>query len=256
LAIPGSLGTAPISSAVTAKPSVIVTPMADFAKGNSTPPQSPKRAVIQVHDERSIAAHSLGIASVILGCLTLVLSLIPCVGMLSLPLSALGLLLAIIGAGVCFVRKGRGIGFPIAGAAINSLAFVIAAFWALLAAGISSSVDKSATVNQIAEKRDDPTPQISEPLTKEPANESDPPKSVKASDKDKKQDDAPIVKAPEEKEPKKKSPPVDSSDIEWPDASKSAVRQGDLRVKVTSVRIGIVELTPQGVLKRISCTSI
>jgi WD40 repeat protein len=168
----------PSSAAVAAKPPIPVAAVADPA--NPAPRQTPKIPVVHVHGKRSRAAHAVGIASLVLGCLTLVLSLIPCVGMLSLPLSALGLLLAFVGVIVCVVRKGSGIGFPIAGAAVNGLALVIGASWALLAASLSAP-----------ENRRDQPPQFAEPLKKEPTKEGDAPIVKKETVKETKQDDPP-----------------------------------------------------------------
>lgn len=59
---------------------------------------------------------SLGIASLILGVVAFAICWIPLLGMLGIPLSGLGLLLGIVGTIVAVVRRGSGIGFPIAGA--------------------------------------------------------------------------------------------------------------------------------------------
>jgi hypothetical protein len=68
---------------------------------------------------------SLGLASVILGVLAFLICWIPAVGCISLPLSGLGLLLAIIGFIVALARGGSSIGFPIAGGAVSALALAI-----------------------------------------------------------------------------------------------------------------------------------
>ena len=74
-------------------------------------------------------AHSLGIASVVLGIVGLVIAFIPCVGFIGMPLSGLGLLLGIVGLLAACTRSGRGIGFSIAGCAICGLALLIGGFW-------------------------------------------------------------------------------------------------------------------------------
>lgn len=227
----------PSSAAVTTNPPPI--PAASFADPDRPAPQPAPTAnktrleipapVIHVHAEGpSSAAHSLGIASLVLGCMAIVLSLIPCVGMISLPLSGLGFLLAAVGVVIGIVRKGRGIGFSIAGVGINGLALLIGSFWALLAAGMSASADKAVKVNQTAEAKKESAAQSPQPLKPEAVNES--------------KQDGPDNAA------KKSNPPIALKDAEtelpseWPDASKSSVRQGDIRVKVTSVKIGIVDL--------------
>jgi predicted Zn finger-like uncharacterized protein len=106
------------------------------------------------------ASHSLGIASLILGVVALVLSLIPCVGLLSLPLSGLGLLLGFGGACVALVRSGHGIGYPVAGLGLNLVALVIGLVWLGLIGAFSTAVDevakhKNATA-QVAEAKPPP----------------------------------------------------------------------------------------------------
>jgi hypothetical protein len=55
-------------------------------------------------------------------------SFIPSIGMLSLPLSGTGLLLGFLGGVVGLLRRGRGIGFPVAGSAINLMALLMGLF--------------------------------------------------------------------------------------------------------------------------------
>jgi hypothetical protein len=88
------------------------------------------------------ASHSLGIASLVLGCMAFVLSLIPCLGILTMPLSGLGLLLGIVGWIVALSRNGHGIGFPIAGCFINIMALLMASFWLGLLKGVSESFSR------------------------------------------------------------------------------------------------------------------
>lgn len=68
---------------------------------------------------------SLGIASLILGILAFVICWIPLLGIIGWPLAILGVVLGGIGFLVAIVRRGRGIGFPIAGMAVCGLALVI-----------------------------------------------------------------------------------------------------------------------------------
>jgi hypothetical protein len=96
------------------------------------------------------AAHSLGIASLVLGVLGLVLSLLPCVGVIALPLAGLGFLLGLIGGVVALVRKGHGIGFPIAGSGVNLLALMIGGFWLALSFNYADSLAKEQRGNQSA----------------------------------------------------------------------------------------------------------
>lgn len=81
---------------------------------------------IQVNVQQpSRAAHSLGIASIILGSISLFVAWVPLLGLLATPLGVLALILGIIGFVIACVRKGSGIGFPIAGTAISIMALLI-----------------------------------------------------------------------------------------------------------------------------------
>jgi hypothetical protein len=78
---------------------------------------------INVHLPRR--SSSLGIVSLVLGIVAFLFCWIPLVGILSIPLSALGLLLGAIGLLVAVHRRGSGIGYPIGGAAVCGLALAI-----------------------------------------------------------------------------------------------------------------------------------
>jgi hypothetical protein len=78
----------------------------------------------------------LGAPALLLGIIALLLSLVPFVrsahdifGKVSLPLSGLGLLLGLSGLIVAVMRKGQGIGFPIAGSACSLVAAGVAVVW-------------------------------------------------------------------------------------------------------------------------------
>lgn len=100
--------------------------------------------------ESSAAAHSLGIASMVLGVVALPFSMIPCLGMLSLPLSGLGVVVGGVGLIVSIVRKGRGIGFPIAGAAISGLSLVFGLVWILAVGGMTDAPRQATAASRDA----------------------------------------------------------------------------------------------------------
>ncbi|HLJ94663.1 MAG TPA: hypothetical protein VKU02_15865 [Gemmataceae bacterium] len=81
-------------------------------------------------------SYGLGIPSLILGIVAFAFSWVPQVGLLSLPLSGLGLLLGIAGLVVAIIQHGRGIVFPIAGSALSLGALVVAVFWLGLLGGM------------------------------------------------------------------------------------------------------------------------
>jgi predicted Zn finger-like uncharacterized protein len=73
----------------------------------------------------------LGIASLSVGVLGLLIAWIPCVGALSWPICAIGLILGVVGLMVG-ISKGNAIGFPIAGSAVSGVALAISLMWVLL----------------------------------------------------------------------------------------------------------------------------
>ena len=89
------------------------------------PPQQPTHVVTINVARESGAAHSLGIASMVLGIVALVVIWIPLVGLMVAPLGALGLLLGVVGSFVACRRNGSGIGYSIAGGAISALALLV-----------------------------------------------------------------------------------------------------------------------------------
>lgn len=89
------------------------------------------------------AAHSLGIAAMVLGAVSLVMSMIPCIGFIALPLAGLGIILATGGLTVAVVRKGHGLGFTLAGGAMSGLAMIFGLVW--LAMVIDRPTNKSSS---------------------------------------------------------------------------------------------------------------
>jgi len=146
----------------------------------------------------SRAAHSLGIAALVIGVLSFFVCWIPFLG---IAVSGLGLLLGLGGLVLAVVRRGSGVGFSIAGSGLSALSLVSCLVWtfALSSAfkAVDNAVDKQNRTNQVA--------------------------------------------VPDSKPDKPPAPPA-KSEPEWADASKGAVRQGDLQVQITQVTIGQVPL--------------
>ncbi len=79
----------------------------------------------------------LGIASLVLGILTAVTSLVCiCVGWLAIPLGVIGLILGVVGAIVPLAQGRRGIGLPIAGAIVSLLATTFAIVAPIVLVGV------------------------------------------------------------------------------------------------------------------------
>jgi uncharacterized protein DUF4339 len=105
---------------------------------------------VQVNIEQSKAAHSLGIGAMVLGIVGLLTACIPFV---SLPLSGIGFLLGAFGIGMAIMRKGTGIGFSIAGAAISGVIFLpTLLFWTMLGGAFSAATNEVVKQAEMAER--------------------------------------------------------------------------------------------------------
>jgi len=87
------------------------------------PGHVPGAPTVNVHVPRR--ASSIGIVSLVLGLVAFTFCWVPLIGILSVPLSGLGLLFAIIGFIICMNRRGAGAGFPIAGGLVSLFALLI-----------------------------------------------------------------------------------------------------------------------------------
>jgi hypothetical protein len=163
----------------------------------------------------SRAAHSLGIAALVIGVLSFFVCWIPFLG---IAVSGLGLFLGLGGFVLAIVRRGSGVGFSIAGSGLSALSLVICLVWTFALSSAFKAVDdavaKQSSTNQRA------------------ASDANPDKAAPQD-----QGDAP---PPARDQPP--PPPPTKSEPEWADATKGAVRQADLQVQVTQVTIGQVPL--------------
>jgi hypothetical protein len=155
----------------------------------------------------SRAAHSLGIAALVVGVFSFFVCWIPFLG---IAVSGLGLLLGLGGLALAIVRRGSGVGFSIAGSGLSALSLVICLVWTFALSSAFRAVD-----NAVAKQNR--------------TNQS----AVSDRDRDKAAPPSGQDKAP---------PPPTKSEPDWADASKGAVRQGDLQVQVAQITIGQVPL--------------
>ncbi len=122
-------------------------------------PKAHPTNAIQVNVHNSHASNSLGISSLILGILSFFVCWIPFIGF---GLSGLGLLLGIAGIVMSVFRKGTGIGYSIAGAAVNSIALCFGIIFITVFASTMASVD--GTMKRLKAERDK-VPQQASPVT-------------------------------------------------------------------------------------------
>lgn len=100
------------------------------------PPVAVQLNVSQSNTAPSNASSSLGIASLVIGVLSLFTFCIPLVGLL---VSLLGLGLGAAGLTMAILRKGRGIGFSIAGIVLSGISLLIALFFMFaMSAGVTA----------------------------------------------------------------------------------------------------------------------
>src|SRR5947209_5943634 len=74
----------------------------------------------------------LGISSLVVGIVGLVISLIPCLGWIGIPVAGVGLVLGAAGLIIAIVRNGHGIAFPISGVSVSLVGLVVAFIWLYL----------------------------------------------------------------------------------------------------------------------------
>lgn len=110
----------------TASPPAVQRHRAELVERPAHKPKRRRPTDVQMSVSHSPSpSNSLGIGSIVLGVLAFSICWIPLVGLISLPLSLLGLLLATIGCVVAIRRRGAGVGFPIAGVAVCGLAAAV-----------------------------------------------------------------------------------------------------------------------------------
>ncbi len=174
------------------------------------PPRSaPSQSVaVQVNVSQSRAAHSLGIASLVLGILGL---LTFCLPFIAIPLTALGLALGIGGLFLAFARRGSGIGFSIAGSAVCALVLLPCVLFTF---AVGTAISEGAKAIDEAGKKIEAASKTNQVV----AENADGGEPAKLANKD---------------------------EIEWADAAKP-VQQGDIRVSVTGVSVNRVPLLALG----------
>jgi hypothetical protein len=125
------------------------------APAKPTNPNSPNAISKNVNVEIKRGANPLGIASLVLGIVACVFCWIPFLGLLAIPISAIGFLLAIAGIIMAAVSKKTGFAFPISGLLVCVLSMFIAfAVTGSLATIIQQAVTEGKQTNQKWSKSD------------------------------------------------------------------------------------------------------
>lgn len=109
----------------------------------SKPPTAKPPQDVGVEIKRGM--NPLGVASLVLGIVACVFCWIPFLGLLAIPLAAIGLLLAVIGITAAIVGKKSSPTFPVGGAVVCTAAILIALF---VTGGISALIAKGKQTNQ------------------------------------------------------------------------------------------------------------
>lgn len=193
----------------------------------SHPQQQPQpTTAIQVNVNNTKATNSLGISSLILGILSFFVCWIPVIGF---ALSGLGLLLGLGGIAMSVFRKGTGIGYSIAGAAVNSIALFIGIIFITVYASAVASVDSTmkrleAERNKVAQQAKPVQPQQAMPTNSSIGATGDIPATPEVA--------TPVASTPEPAKPT----------IVYNPATE-ALQLGDVQFKILEVKLGKVELT-------------
>lgn len=159
----------------TQPPQIPAHPQTPLTTGYQPQPVAPMPApvAVQVNVNQSRAAHSLGIASLVLGILSFFVCWIPFVGF---GFGGLGLVLGIAGLVFSIIRKGSGIGYSIAGIAVSSVAVLIGIGFLVVVSGMFSAIDE--TVRELKTEETEPPPtaigEAQQPLDVTDATKLDP----------------------------------------------------------------------------------
>jgi DNA-directed RNA polymerase subunit RPC12/RpoP len=221
------------SSPPTAKPAPPpIEPILTVSHGTAQPLANQTVVVVERPQHRG---NSLAIASVILAVVAFLFCWIPILGLISIPVAALGVLLGSFGCIMALFRRGAGVGFSLAGVCLSLFAIAITSAMTFAigetAASVSKSLNESAVAtnatNQLVVPADERQPAADAPPTS--------PNHLQTSDGAEVRHDEPNPQLPPEKQQPTERAPQQATP-EWASA-RDAVQQGDVRVQVTTVRV-------------------
>lgn len=122
-------------------------------------PPPPGVYIQNVQNARGISG--FGVAALVLGIMAVIICWIPFIGLLGVPLAAIGLLLALIGVVVSLAGRRSSVGMPVAGGVVSMLAIVIAfGMTGAAATSISESVAQAEQRRGATQTVRDPAPAV------------------------------------------------------------------------------------------------
>jgi len=185
---------------------------------------------VQVNVSQSNAAHSLGISSLVIGILSFFICWIPIIGM---PLSGLGLLLGVGGLVMALTRRGSGIGYSIAGSAVNFMGLGLGFVFITVISGMFHAADTA--MNELSKQKTQP--QATPVLPNDNAG-SLPSKNPLSAGGNAGEND--VTSAPSVAPPSASKPPEPA----WTNMS-TPLQLGNVRVQIRKVTVGKVPLFQQ-----------
>ena len=172
-------------------------------------PVAPQPAHITVNVKGAKATSGFGIAALVLGILACLTCWIPFVGMLSIPISVLGILFGVIGFLISAVGRRSGIGMPVAGTVVCIVAIMIA---------VASTGGTTAAITEVAREADRKAKATNQEAVLSPGAATKPSHTATAK---------PAAKEPEQEA--------------WASA-RNPVRQGDVELRIVRALIGRIRL--------------
>jgi len=140
----GNVTSVPLSTPETEVPAPVSSPAVQIAR---------ERPVVQVVQAKARGASGFGIAAIVLGIVACLSCWIPLLSILSIPISALGLLFACVGFVISLAGRRSSIGMPFAGGVVCAVAIVVA-----IAA--NGALDPVEEAERAAKKGPDPVIQL------------------------------------------------------------------------------------------------
>ena len=124
----------------TVSPAIRPRPKPAIAPAATIPYAGPFVAAVHRPEPPAVgrSANGLGVASLVIGIVALLISWVPLIGLMVLPLAVIGLILGGVGIVMATTNRRSGVGFPIAGAAVCLLAAIVPVLLTMVLAGAAA----------------------------------------------------------------------------------------------------------------------